>query len=250
MNSAVILAAGKGVRMKSDLPKVFHKILGKPMLSYVLDAVEDYGFDGVYLIVGHMSDMIRDYYKNEDVIFVEQKERLGTGHAVMQVEPHLKDVDGISVVLAGDMPLISSQTIDELVEFHKKMGAKVTVLTAKAEDPFGYGRIIRDGSGQIVKIVEEKDATGEEKKINEINTGIYCFDNKVLFDALKEVKAENAQREYYLTDTIKILRGKGLPVFVHLCDRPAEARGVNTQEELKAVEKIISSGDHPAESRA
>jgi len=250
MNSAIVLAAGKGVRMKSDLPKVFHKILGKPVLSYVLDAVEGFGFDRVYLIVGHKANVIRDYYQSEDVIFVEQKERLGTGHAVMQVGPQLKDVDGTTVVLAGDMPLISSQTINELVAFHKKMNAKATVLTAMAKEPFGYGRIVRDESGQIVKIAEEKDANPDEKKIDEINTGIYCFDNRTLFLALKELKPENAQKEYYLTDTIRILKEKGLPVFAHLCERPLEAMGINTQDELRAVEKIISSEEHPAESRA
>ncbi len=241
MRAAIILAAGKGVRMKSDLPKVFHNLAGKPMLSYVLEAVKSAGVDRIFLVVGHKSELIKGYFKNEDVVFVDQRERRGTGHAVAQVEPDLKNFSGTVVVLAGDMPLIKSTTIKGLISFHERSGAGATVLTARVKDPFGYGRIVREAGGEVLKIVEERDATAGEKKIDEVNTGIYCFDSKALFNALKEVKAENDQKEYYLTDTIGILRNKNLPVFAFPCSDPREAMGVNTKEELETVEKMLLS---------
>jgi UDP-N-acetylglucosamine diphosphorylase/glucosamine-1-phosphate N-acetyltransferase len=236
---AVILAAGKGVRMKSDIPKVMHKILGRPMLSFVIDAVKESGISRVLLVVGYMSEMVKDHFKGSDVTFVEQKERLGTGHAVMQAEPYLKDFLGTVVVLAGDMPLISSKTIKGLLAHHSLNNAKATVLTAKVAEPFGYGRIVRGERARVLRIVEERDAESDEKKIKEINSGVYCFECSALLAALKEIKPENDQKEYYLTDTIEILNKKGLPVFAFTCDDPQEAIGVNTKEELLNVEKIL-----------
>lgn len=239
MRAAIILAAGKGVRMKSDLPKVFHNIAGKPMLSYVIEAVKSAGIEKIYIVIGHRGELIREYFKGESVIFVEQTQRLGTGHAVGEAEGALKDFTGTVIVLAGDMPLISSVTIRDLISFHEEKGAKATILTAKVADPFGYGRIVRERSGEVKKIVEERDAGPDEKKINEVNTGIYCFDPKELFAALKEVKAENDQKEYYLTDAIGILKNKHRPVLSREAHDPLEAMGVNTKEELQKIGNIL-----------
>lgn len=236
---AIILAAGKGVRMQSDMPKVFHNLAGKPMLAHVIEAVRKAGIERVLVVVGHKKELIKDYFKDWEVIFVDQNEQLGTGHAVMQAEPYLKDFNGTVLVLAGDVPLISPETIKKLVAFHLQHKAAATDLTATLDDAGNYGRIVRKMDGEIVKIVEKKDATPEELMLTEINTGTFCFDSKALFGALKEVKAENAQKEYYLTDTIHILRSKKLPVFACLTNNSDEVLGVNTKEELAYLEKAI-----------
>ncbi|HTY12962.1 MAG TPA: NTP transferase domain-containing protein [Candidatus Omnitrophota bacterium] len=237
--AAVILAAGKGVRMESDLPKVFHPLAGKPMLGYVIDAVRAIGAERVYVVVGHKKELIIDHFKDSGVVFVEQKEQLGTGHAVMQAEPLLRDFSGNVLVLAGDVPLISPQTLRKLIEFHIARHSSATDLTAELPDAGSYGRIVRNQAGMILRIVEKKDASPEELKIKEINTGTFCFDSKALFSALREVKAENAQKEYYLTDTIEILRTHGLPVFACLTDNYEETLGVNTRAELAEMEKKL-----------
>lgn len=239
--AVIILAAGKGVRMKSDLPKVFHEILGEPMLTYVLETVKKLNPSQTYLIVGHKRDLIMDYYKEWDLKFVVQQEQLGTGHAVMQVKPHLEDFSGTVLVLAGDVPLLSEKTLSKLIDFHLKNKGAATDLTAELEDAGNYGRIVRNEKGEILKIVEKKDASAEELKIKEINTGTFCFDKDALFNALAEVRAENAQQEYYLTDTLEILKKKGLPVFAFRAEDSSETLGINTKEELVSVEKILLS---------
>jgi UDP-N-acetylglucosamine diphosphorylase/glucosamine-1-phosphate N-acetyltransferase len=238
----VILAAGKGVRMNSDLPKVFHRILGEPMLSYVLRTATKLKPQAIYLVVGHKRELLLDYYKDWPVTFVVQEEQLGTGHAVLQVEPYLKDFSGTVLVLAGDVPLISERTLRELIEFHQRNHAAVTDLTAELEDPGSYGRVVRKENGEIIKIVEKKDASPEELKIKEINTGTFCFDKEALFAALKEVRAENAQGEYYLTDTVEILKAKGFPVFAYRTENSTEILGINTKEELDKVEDFLLQG--------
>lgn len=237
---AIILAAGKGVRMKSDLPKVFHKILGKPMLEYVLDAAENCKFDEIFVVVGHKSEVIKKYFSGRSVTFVEQTEQLGTGHAVMQVSPHIKETC-LVVVLAGDMPFISASTIKSLLALHAKNKAKATLLTAILKEPGHYGRIIKNESKDVLRIVEAKDANERERAVKEINSGVYAFESDVLFDALKKIGKNNAQGEYYLTDVIGIAVAKGLPVKALVLDDPKEAMGINTKEELKEAEKIISS---------
>ncbi len=240
MKIAIILAAGKGVRMKSDLPKVFHSLAGKPMLSHVLDAAEGAGFDRTYVVVGYRADVLKDHYRDRGIVFVEQKEQLGTAHAVMQVAPLLLGVDANVVVLAGDMPLISAATLRALVRFHERARAAATVLVATLDEPFGYGRIIRNGAGGVARIVEEKDASDDEKRIREINTGVYCFQARALFDCLKEVRPENAQKEFYLTDVISILNEKGLPVMSFSAADPNEALGVNSREQLDELERRLA----------
>jgi bifunctional UDP-N-acetylglucosamine pyrophosphorylase / glucosamine-1-phosphate N-acetyltransferase len=237
--AAVILAAGKGTRMKSDLPKVFHEILGEPMLSYVIQSVQNLKPSKILVVVGHQRELISDYYQDWPVEFVVQAEQLGTGHAVQQAEPALHGFNGNVLVLAGDVPLLKTSTLTELVAFHDKNRAAATDLTAELPDAGNYGRIVRGPGGEFVKIVEKKDASPDQLKIKEFNTGTFCFDAKTLFAALKEVKAENVQKEYYLTDTIEIIRKKGLPVLAFKTADASETLGINTKDELVAIEKIL-----------
>ena len=232
----MVLAAGKGVRMKSELPKVFHDLAGKPMLEHVISTLQKIEVKKILVVVGHKKELIIEHFKGTNVTFVEQKEQLGTGHAVMQAEPYLSDFSGRVLVLAGDVPLLRSETIKKLIDFHVSHHSSATVLTAELPDAANYGRIIRNQDGLILKIVEKKDASPEELKVREINTGTFCFESKSLFFALSQVKAENAQKEYYLTDTIEILRRQGQPVFACLAENYQETLGVNTPEELRELE--------------
>ncbi|MFH1684641.1 MAG: NTP transferase domain-containing protein [Candidatus Margulisiibacteriota bacterium] len=239
--AVIILAAGKGTRMKSDLPKVFQEILGEPMLTYVLETVKKLKPQQTYLVIGHKRDLIMDYYQDWGLKFVFQDEQLGTGHAVVQVKPYLDDFSGTVLVLAGDVPLLSENTLRKLLEFHLKNKAAATDLTAVLDDAGNYGRIIRSEKGEILKIVEKKDATSEELEIKEINTGTFCFDKKALYGALAEVRPDNAQQEYYLTDTLEILKNKGLPIYAYKAEDPSETLGINTKEDLISIEKILLS---------
>lgn len=236
--TAVVLAAGKGVRMQSELPKVFNPLAGRPLLEHVFNSLKAAGVEKILAVVGHKKEMIIEYFAGWPVTFVEQKEQLGTGHAVMMTEPYLKDFSGKVLVLAGDVPLLSAKTIQRLIDFHEQHHSVATVLTAEVPDPASYGRIVRNQEGLILKIVEKKDASPAELKIREINTGTFCFNSRALFSALDSVKPENAQKEYYLTDTIEILKSEGQPVFACLAEDFRETLGVNTKEELQALEKI------------
>ena len=242
--AVIILAAGKGVRMRSDLPKVFHEIMGEPMLSYVLETVKKLAPAKTLVVVGHMRELIMDYYKDWPVEFVFQAEQKGTGHAVVQAEPNLKGFSGQVLVLAGDVPLLQERTLRALIEFHLQKKAAVTDLTAELPDAGSYGRIIRQENGELLKIVEKKDATPEQLLIKEFNTGTFCFEKEALFAALKEVRADNSQKEYYLTDTVEILRKKGRPVFAFLTKDTDDTLGINTREELVAIEKKLLRKNH------
>lgn len=235
---AVILAAGQGKRMKSDLYKVLHPVCGKPMVEHVADQVSQAGLQEVVTVIGHGADAVKEHL-GDRVSYVLQEEQLGTGHAVMQAEELLADKDGVTVVLCGDTPIIRSETMRSLMEHHEKTGAKATVLTAKAEDPAGYGRVIRDKSGQVTRIVEHKDANEEERAVKEINTGTYCFDNKTLFQALKQVGNNNAQGEYYLPDVIEILKRKGETLSAWQTSDFSETIGVNDRVALAKAEKAL-----------
>ena len=237
---AVILAAGKGTRMKSELPKVIHKALGKPMVEYSIEAAVEAGADmsDVCLVVGHKADMVKDVV-GEGVTYVLQEEQLGTGHAVKCAKEFI-GTDGLTMVLCGDTPLITGATLKTLVDTHIAENNAITVLTAKVDDPTGYGRIIKDEDGNFIKIVEQKDASGEEQKVNEINSGMYLFDSGILSQTLDMIDNNNAQGEYYLTDTIEIVKNKNLGRVATVVVKDAnEIKGVNSKEQLKEAEDIL-----------
>ncbi|MFC1478296.1 NTP transferase domain-containing protein [Candidatus Margulisiibacteriota bacterium] len=238
---AIVLAAGKGTRMKSDLPKVLHTINGAPLLQYVLDSINSIqGFDDIYVIVGHKAELvIREFTKQEHLTFIEQKEQLGTGHAVMHVCPYLQNISGNVVVLCGDTPLLTSQTISSLISFQKETKAAAVVLTADLDDPAHYGRIIRDHNGNVLAIREFRDCTEPEKQIKEINSGVFCFDIQQLLFALDRLTSDNDQKEFYLTDTLEILKANGKTIKAVKTDDPQEISGINTVTELKETEEII-----------
>jgi bifunctional UDP-N-acetylglucosamine pyrophosphorylase / glucosamine-1-phosphate N-acetyltransferase len=235
---AIILAAGQGTRMKSKLYKVLHPVLGKPMVQHVLEHVKAVGLEEIVTVVGFGSDKVKEQLGDASK-FVLQEEQLGTGHAVMQAEELLRDKKGTTLVICGDTPLISEETFLKLVEFHEKEGSKATILTTKAETPYGYGRVIRNANQEVERIVEQKDASPEELLVNEINTGTYCFDNEVLFEALKSVTNKNAQGEYYLTDVIEILKNKSEKVMAYLSPDFDETLGVNDRVALAQAEKTM-----------
>lgn len=236
--SSIILAAGKGTRMKSRLPKVLHGVCGKPMLSHVVSAASDAGVDRNIVVIGHGAEMVREQI-GSGVEWVEQLEQLGTGHAVMQAESSLADFKGNVLILCGDTPLITTETLTKLMQDHASAGNAATVLTAIMDDPTGYGRIVRDGAGNVQEIVEHKDASADQIQIREINTGIYCFDAARLFSGLKQVSPANAQGEYYLTDVLAILRREGQKIGAVVVNDPQETMGINNRVQLAEAEKIM-----------
>ena len=227
--------------MKSDLPKVLHTLSGKPLIGYVLDTVLSLNLKKVAVVVGYQGEKVVDLLKGKDVEVVWQKEQLGTGHAVMQAEPIFHDFDGELLVLCGDVPLLQTETVIELLKTHQQKKAKATVLTAVLEDPKGYGRIVRNKNEVFESIVEDKDATLEEKKIKEINTGEMCFTAPALFSALKKVKRDNLQKEYYITDVLGILKKGGEKVESLKVQNPWETKGVNSTSELLQMEEYLAN---------
>jgi UDP-N-acetylglucosamine diphosphorylase/glucosamine-1-phosphate N-acetyltransferase len=229
---ALILAAGKGTRMKSDLAKVLHVLVGKPLLHYSIEAARRAGAEKIVVVIGHQAQKIREKFHNSGCIFVEQKPLLGTGHAVLQAKDVLAAYPGLTVVLCGDVPLLKPRTIKSLLEGHVTAGAAVTVLTTIPAEPQGYGRIVKSTDGSILKIVEERDATDAEKKISEINTGIYCVNTPFLFSALTKIDDDNSQKEYYLTDIVEIACREGKIARPYIVLDYIEVMGINTPEEL------------------
>ena len=235
---AVILAAGQGTRMKSKLYKVLHPVCGKPMVEHVVDHIQELNVERIVTVVGHGAEKVQEQLKDKSE-YVLQAEQLGTAHAVQQAEPILGDLDGTTIVICGDTPLIRPETMKALYEYHEANHAKATILTAIAKDPSGYGRIIRGEDGQVAQIVEQKDATPEQRKVTEINTGTYCFDNKALFAALKLVNNDNAQGEYYLPDVIEILQKQGEIIAANVTENFYETLGVNDRVALSQAESIM-----------
>ena len=235
---AVILAAGKGTRMKSALPKVLHAVGGQSMLRHVMTAAEQAGAKRTIVVVGFGGDQVQAEI-GAAAEYVLQAEQLGTGHAMMQAQPALAGYTGTVLLLCGDTPLLTGNTLQQLVAAHQQSGAAATVLTAMPADATGYGRILRDKSGQVLGIVEQKDATPEQKQIGEINTGIYCFEAAPLFAALAGLTCNNAQQEYYLTDVLAILAQAGQRVgAVEVADFQ-ETLGINSRLQLAEAEKIL-----------
>jgi len=235
---AVILAAGQGTRMKSKLYKVLHPVMGRPMVQHVIDQIRPVQLDKTVTIVGFGAEKVKEVIGSQSEIVI-QEEQLGTGHAVLQAEDLLKDKDGTTIVVCGDTPLITSETYKAIFDHHEKTSAKATILTAKAPEPAGYGRVVRNDSEEVERIVEHKDATKDERSIREINTGTYCFDNQALFAALAEVSNDNAQGEYYLPDVIEILRGKGEKVSAFMTPVFEETLGINDRVALSQAENIM-----------
>ena len=233
----VVLAAGLGTRMKSGLAKVLHPLAGRPMLSHTLENVLSLKPEKTAVVIGHQAEKVRSILP-PGVIPAMQKEQKGTAHAAEVGLGALREADGILLLLSGDTPLLDTETLKGLVSYHKRKKADMTILTAFLEEPFGYGRIVRE-DGRIKKIVEQKDASASERGIKEINSGTYCFNIKSLKKALKDVRSANAQGEFYLTDVVEILRRKGGRVAGIPVEEPATALGVNSRVELAAAEKII-----------
>ncbi|WP_026477286.1 bifunctional UDP-N-acetylglucosamine diphosphorylase/glucosamine-1-phosphate N-acetyltransferase GlmU [Alkaliphilus transvaalensis] len=236
---AIILAAGEGKRMKSHLPKVLHKVCEQPMIEHVVEAAEGSNVEECIVVVGHGAEEVKKSLPSH-IKTVLQEKQLGTGHAVMMAYDHIDD-DSLVLVLAGDGPLITQDTLNALMEYHKNGGYSATVLTTDLTNPYGYGRIVRGDDLQLEKIVEEKDTTPEEKMIQEINSGIYCFSGEALRKALPLVKNENAQKEYYLPDVLTIMKEDGRGVGVYKTLDYKEIMAVNDRVQLAEVEEIMRS---------
>ena len=238
MFTSVILAAGMGTRMKSKMPKVLHTVCGKPLSKWVIDASKAAGADKVCAVVGHKAETVKEVL-GDVCEFALQAEQKGTGHAVMQAIDVIKNSKGEVVILNGDTPLITAETINKAIEYHKNNGNQATVITAILDDATGYGRIVRDNDGSVLKIVEQKDASEEEKKINEVNSGMYVFDAQSLVYALDKITPNNAQGEYYLTDTLEILLSVGKKIGGYAISDNDEIRGINDRVQLNEAEKIM-----------
>ncbi|PKK83415.1 MAG: hypothetical protein CVT49_08880 [candidate division Zixibacteria bacterium HGW-Zixibacteria-1] len=240
--SAIILAAGKGKRMKSDLPKVLHTLADKPLIRYLLETLSKLDFDHIVVVIGHKGEQVIENTKDFNVEFVWQRKQLGTGHAVLMAREIFENYDGDIIVAAGDVPFLSADSVDLVFDTHKNFSASVTCLSAEFDDPTGYGRIIKKPGTQILlEIIEQKDADAETLKIKEINSGTFCFNSRDLFSVLPEVGDDNAQKEQYLTDTIKLLNARGKLCAVVKAPHPLEVKGVNSVEELLALENEIKN---------
>ncbi|KKB72760.1 MULTISPECIES: bifunctional UDP-N-acetylglucosamine diphosphorylase/glucosamine-1-phosphate N-acetyltransferase GlmU [Bacillus] len=235
---AVVLAAGQGTRMKSKLYKVLHPVCGKPMVEHVVDEALKLSLAKLVTIVGHGAEDVKKQL-GEKSEYALQASQLGTAHAVKQAKSILAGEKGTTIVICGDTPLLTAETMEAMLREHQEKGAKVTILTAIAEDPTGYGRIIRNENGDVAKIVEHKDATDEERLVKEINTGTYCFDNEALFRTIEQVSNDNVQGEYYLPDVIEILKNQGETVAAYQTDNFQETLGVNDRVALSQAEKYM-----------
>jgi len=233
--AVVILAAGKGTRMDSDLPKVLHPIGKLPMIIRVVQTAQELGASLIIPVLGYKHELVQSVLKNEPVECVLQLQQLGTAHAVLQCHDNLQNFNGNVLILYGDVPLINVETLASLLSAHDKQGALGTILTADLSDPTGYGRVIRDENGNLSKIVEEKDATEEERAVNEINSGIYVFKSWTLFNLLPMVGNNNSQKEYYLPDVLNLILEKNEKVAIEKINDSFEIQGVNNSEQLKEI---------------
>jgi len=233
-----VLAAGQGTRMNSDLAKVLHEMSGAPLLAHVLAALERLGVGRILVVIGHQADRVRAAFHDAGVEWVMQSEQRGTGHAVMMAGRALEEFQGTLLVVCGDTPLLRAATLDALIAHHREQGAAVTVLTTRVPDPTGYGRLVRDENDRPTGIVEERDATPDQRRIDEINSGAYAFEYPALARALGRLTAHNSQGEYYLTDTVRLLMGDGLRVAAWCAPDYRELLGINTVEQLREAEHL------------
>ena len=234
--AVAILAAGKGTRMESNLPKVLHKVGGKPMLSHVIQRAVELGAEKIVSIIGYQHELVKETIGNEPTQFATQLEQLGTGHAVLQCASQLSEFDGSVLVLSGDVPLISFNTLQNLLETHNASATKATLLSAIVEDATGYGRVIRNSIGNLDRIVEHKDANQNELNVKEMNAGIYVFDCRTLFELLPQVGNNNSQGEYYLPDVLSLILHQGGKVAIEKTNNITEIQGVNTIQQLKDLD--------------
>lgn len=241
--NVIILAAGQGKRMKSSLPKVLHPILGMPILFHVLKAAKTVCRDGLYVVIGVGAHEVRQwtegFFTKDRFCFIEQKEQRGTGHAVLQAAPYRKKLSEDILVMCGDTPLITPASLKTVMRQHRRRKAQCTVLTAMSENPYGYGRVIRSHDGQVLKIVEEADASADEKSVKEINSSTYCFRRDALFECLKEIKPQNRQHEFYLTDVIGRMIEKGMTVEANCTEDSREVSGINSRADLASVTSLM-----------
>ncbi|TGK01272.1 UDP-N-acetylglucosamine diphosphorylase [Leptospira langatensis] len=239
---AVVLAAGKGTRMKTELPKVAVSLNGKPLLNHVIDHLQKGGISNIVVVVGYKKEEVQALCSDiPGVRFAEQNEQLGTAHAVLCSESLVKDHTGPILVACGDVPMITGETFESLVSTHIQNGFSATLLSAKVENPTGYGRIVRNASGEVIAIVEEKDASPEQKKIDEINTGTYVFSSEGLFDSLKKIGNSNAQGEYYLPDLVELYKKEGKKLGAVVLKNSGESQGVNSPADLENLTAILKS---------
>ena len=238
MLKTVILAAGKGTRMKSDLPKVLHEINGKALVEFVIDAAKEAGSGDICIIVGHKADLVEDRL-GDGYTYVLQKEQLGTGHAVKCAKDFIGN-EGDVLILCGDTPLINGETLKKLYDAHIKSNHKATLLSTIVDDPIGYGRIIRDENGNFIRNVEHKDADEDELKSREINGGMYLFNAEALSEALDNLSNDNAQGEYYLPDTLEIIRNAGGKVEAYVAEDSTVILGVNDKDQLKHAGELLA----------
>jgi bifunctional UDP-N-acetylglucosamine pyrophosphorylase/glucosamine-1-phosphate N-acetyltransferase len=246
---ALVLAAGQGTRMKSDLAKVLHPMAGRPLLAFALDALGALGLARVLVVVGHQRERVMERFGDRGIEWVIQAEQRGTGHAVMMAAPALEGFTGTLLVVCGDTPLLRPATLQQLLDHHAGSGAAATVLSMRLPDPKGYGRIIRDPAGGLAAIVEERDATPEQRAIDEVNSGNYAFDYPALAGVLSSLGAHNAQGEYYLTDTIGLLHAAGRSTAVRCAPDALELLGVNTPEQLAEAGRIHLARASGSEAR-
>jgi len=238
--AAVILAAGKGTRMKSNLVKVLHPAAGRPMIEWPVAAARAAGADPIVLVVGHQADAVKTQFATSgDIRIALQEEQLGTGHAVACSSPQLGGFQGTVLILCGDTPLLRAETLQGLIAFHREKGAALTVLTAEMTNPFGYGRVVRGADGGVLRIVEQKDATPEEQAVREINSGIYCMEAGFLFGNIDKISNANAQKEYYLTDLVALAVAQGLTCLALGTEDPDEIMGVNDRAQLAEASRIL-----------
>lgn len=234
--AVTILAAGKGTRMESDLPKVLHKIGGKPMLSHVIQRAVELGAQKIISIIGYQHKLVKETIANEPTRFAIQLDQLGTGHAVLQCASELSGFNGSVLVLSGDVPLISLNTLQNLLDTHNRSDSKATLLSAIVNDATGYGRVIRNSIGNLDRIVEHKDANQNELNVKEMNAGIYIFDCRTLFELLPQVGNNNSQGEYYLPDVLSLILHQGGKVAIEKTNNITEIQGVNTIQQLKDLD--------------